>query len=481
MKFFWKIFLSIMLITVLFFSIGVFYIIRLNFKYSLNMEILTAYKENEILIYTLNNEMQSNIKEQPVLFEGDIEHKERWIMNLANSVAISTSKGIMPFRISNSRYNIIYESKWSDIDNDMLKKLPENSRGYEITLVNDMYHIHTAAPLTILGEKLYVENYLNITSLFKNRDLQYRTCFYLMIVMIIIGSIIIFVVTTWLTKPIRKLSIATKRFARGDFSQRVNIKGEDELSLLSEDFNSMAERLAQTMGELKDAANRQEAFVNNFAHELKTPLTSIIGYADMLRSKKMDNNLVIESANYIFEEGKRLESLSMKLMDIIILNNQTFTLQKIDSCSFLESIEGAYRPIFKKNNIEFIVKCEKAAIYIEPDLIKTVCINLLDNARKAITQNGKVSIIGRKTDQGYSISVYDNGRGMEESEISRITEAFYMVDKSRSRAQGGAGLGLSICSEIIKLHGGFLTFQSTPKEGTCATICLKGDDKECLG
>lgn len=469
-----------MLITVFFFSIGVFYIIHSSFKYSLDMEISTAYEENDILLYTLNNEMQSNLKEKPVLLEEDIELKEKWIMTSANSVAISTSKGIVPFRISNSRYNILYESKWSGIDNALLQKLPKNTRGYEITLINDMYYIHTAAPLTILGEKLYVENYQNITALFENRDLQYRTCFYLMVVMIIVGAIIIFAVTTWLTQPIRKLSNATKRFASGDFSQRVNFKGEDELSLLSEDFNSMAERLAQIVGELKDAAKRQEEFVNDFAHELKTPLTSIIGYADMIRSKKMEHDLVIESANYIFEEGKRLESLSMKLMDIIILKNHAFTLQKIDALSFLESIEGAYRPIFNKNNIEFIVECEKAIIYIEPDLIKTVCINLLDNARKAITENGKISIIGRKTDQGYSISVYDNGRGMEESEIARITEAFYMVDKSRARAQGGAGLGLSICSEIIKLHGGFLTFQSTPKKGTCATIYLKGDDRKCL-
>ncbi len=476
MKFFWKIYLSIMLIIVLFFSIGVYYIIHSSFKYSLDSEINAAYVENDILINSLTTEIISNLKDNPISLDEDISIKERWIMDTANTVVISTSRGVVPFRISNINYSILYESKWTNIDNSILEKLPNNTRGYEITLKNGSYYIHTAAPITILGEKMYVENCRNITSLFENRYIQYKTCVYLMLIMIIICAIIVFLVTSWLTQPIRRLSSATKRFSKGDFSQRIVIKGKDELSLLSQDFNIMAEKLEHTVEELKDTAQRQEEFVNNFAHELKTPLTSIIGYADMIRSKKMDEELIIESAKYIFEEGKRLESLSMKLMDIIILKNQTFALKKINICSLFESIEGAYRPVFDRENIEFNVQCENATIQIEPDLIKTVCINLLDNARKAITSNGKISLVGKINNQGYSIAVIDNGRGMDKSEIAKITEAFYMVDKSRARAQGSAGLGLSICSEIIKLHGGTLTFQSTPNEGTCASFYLKGED-----
>ncbi|WP_313530383.1 sensor histidine kinase [Anaerotignum sp.] len=474
MKFFWKVFLSIILITVLFFSIGVYYIIHSSFKYSLSREVTAAYEENDIILYTLTNEMQSNSTESPLSKNEEIISNEQWVMGIANSVIISNSKGIVPFRISNSSYNSLYESKWADIDNTILKKLPNDARGYEITFANEEYYIHTAAPIILQGEKMYVETCRNITPLFKNRDMQYQICFYLMLIMIVFGAIIIFAVTSWLTGPIRKLSSATKRFAEGEFHQRVTIKGNDELAMLSQDFNMMAENLEETVDELKEAARRQETFVNNFTHELKTPLTSIIGYADMIRSKKMNPDLIVESANYIFQEGKRLEALSLKLMNIIILKNQTFEFQNVNATDLFESIEGAYRPIFNKVNIEFTVSYEDAVISIEPDLIKTVCVNLLDNSIKSIAENGRISLIGKKSDNGYSISIYDNGRGMEASEITKITEAFYMIDKSRAREQGGAGLGLSICAEILKLHGGTLTFKSTPQKGTCATFDLKG-------
>lgn len=478
MNFFGKIFLSMMLTMVLFFCFGVFYNIHSSFKYALKREVSSAYEENEILLYTLSNAAESNWYNKASSVGEDGTLNDRWIVGTANSVTIRTSKGVVPFRISDQNFDILYESQWLEIDQGMLKTLPNQTRGYEIILLDEMYYIHVAAPITIRNEQLYIESYRNINDLFVNRDLQYHTSFYLMIIMIVTGGGISFAVSMWLTHPITRLSAATRRFERGDFTQRVNIKGTDELALLAKDFNSMAKRVEQTVEDLKEAAQRQEDFVNNFAHELKTPLTSIIGYADMIRSKKMPPELIVESANYIFGEGKRLESLSMKLMEIIILKHQNLSLQSVDICRLLKSIEGAYRPIFNNSNIEFRVMCEPAIIEIEPDLIKTVCINLLDNARKAIPKEGKILMIGRVTDQGYAISIQDTGIGMSETELTRITEAFYMIDKSRARALGSAGLGLSICSEIIKLHGGSLTFQSAPQVGTCATIHLKGGSSD---
>ena len=109
--------------------------------------------------------------------------------------------------------------------------------------------------------------------------------------------------------------------------------------------------------------------------------------------------------------------------------------------------------------------------------MSTVCINLLDNARKAIDegQKGEISLLGRRCDDGYEILVIDNGCGMEQEELAKITEAFYMVDKSRSRKKGGAGLGLAVCSEILRLHGGLLEFVSQPGQGTCARVWLRGE------
>lgn len=231
------------------------------------------------------------------------------------------------------------------------------------------------------------------------------------------------------------------------------------------------------MDELKDASRRQEDFIGSFAHELKTPLTSMIGYADMLRSKKMDQEQIILSANYIFEEGKRLESLSMKMLEMIVLKKQDFDRKRVSARDYFGGISGLILAVLMDENVELITNFEEAILPIEPDLMKTVCMNLLDNARKSMDHGGKITFIGRWFEEEYQISVEDTGKGMEESELSKITEAFYMVDKSRARAQGGAGLGLAICSDIIRMHHAKMEFTSSPGNGTRVTIKLSGGKK----
>lgn len=251
----------------------------------------------------------------------------------------------------------------------------------------------------------------------------------------------------------------------------------DEGGTLASDFNTMSLKLLQTMDNLKETATRQEMFAGNFAHELKTPLTSMIGYADMLRSKKLTEEQQVLFANQIVQDGKRLESLSMKLMDLIVLKREDLPMRRVSSKQFFQSVYQTVLPVMQQNHIRFTVKCQYALLTIEPDLMATVCINLLDNARKAIDegQKGEISLLGRRCDDGYEILVIDNGCGMEQEELAKITEAFYMVDKSRSRKKGGAGLGLAVCSEILRLHGGLLEFVSQPGQGTCARVWLRGE------
>ena len=130
----------------------------------------------------------------------------------------------------------------------------------------------------------------------------------------------------------------------------------------------------------------------------------------------------------------------------------------------------------KDSKIEFKVLVEDIEILIEPDLMKTVCLNLLDNARKAIIDNGVIELIGVKSNDCYCIKVKDNGCGIDAKEIGKIKEEFYMVDKSRSRSVGGAGLGLAICDQIVKLHHGEMKFESIKNQGTVVTVLLKGGE-----
>ncbi len=232
--------------------------------------------------------------------------------------------------------------------------------------------------------------------------------------------------------------------------------------------------LERGMDNLKNVASRREEFIASFAHELKTPLTAIIGYADMLRSKDMTPKSRFTAAGYIFSEGKRLEALSLKLMDIIVAGRQEFELKRFEVGYFIRSIAAVTVPSLSEDGITLDMRWEPGVIEVEPDLFKTLLINLMDNARKASRRNSAIELFGKVEDDGYAIYVRDHGRGMPQEELSHITEPFYMIDKSRSRAQNGAGLGLALCQHIAELHATKLEYESEEGKGTTVRILVNG-------
>ena len=232
--------------------------------------------------------------------------------------------------------------------------------------------------------------------------------------------------------------------------------------------------LERSIENLENVAARREEFIGSFAHELKTPLTAIIGYADMLRSKEMAPKSRFTAAGYIFSEGKRLEALSLKLMDIIVAGKQDFEPKRFEVGYFIRSIAAVTVPSLSNEGITLDMRWEPGEIEVEPDLFKTLMINLVDNARKASHKGGVIELFGKAEDGGYALYVRDHGRGMPKEELSKITEPFYMIDKSRSRAQNGAGLGLALGARIAELHGTKLEYESEEGKGTTVRILLKG-------
>ena len=289
----------------------------------------------------------------------------------------------------------------------------------------------------------------------------------------LVGGVVIFIISYWLVRPIRLLSQATRRLAEGSDMKPVKVGSHDEIGQLAEDFNCMAVRLSENMAALKEYARRQEMFVGNFDHELKTPLTSIIGYADMLRSKRMTEEQTVLLANQIFQEGKRLQVMSEKLMQLTVLKRQDFKMRRVSAKRFLTSVYDTVFPAMQADGIRFIAEIREGKLVIEPDLMKTVCINLLDNARKAIDgAGGQVVLSGKRVKGGYEIGVKDNGCGIPAEELAKISEAFYMVNKARSRGRGGAGLGLAVCTAIMEVHHGQMFYESAPGAGTCVRVFL---------
>ena len=211
-----------------------------------------------------------------------------------------------------------------------------------------------------------------------------------------------------------------------------------------------------------------------FAHELKTPMTSIIGFADLLRQGNLDENTRMMAAEYIYTEGHRLERLSFKLLELLLLKKDELVMKQVWLASFLGEIQRALEPAMKAKGLRLVCRADQVPVVLEPDLVKSLLYNLVDNASKAMDGSGLIVLMGAAVEGGCQFQVADNGRGMEEKDIARITEAFYRVDKARSRSQGGAGLGLALCKQIVELHDGDIHFASEPGKGTRVTVTLRG-------
>lgn len=335
---------------------------------------------------------------------------------------------------------------------------------YILVREQEDYYLQINSSILVEKTDYYLSTYHRVTELFEERREQMNIYNRFLLWFMMINGLISWILARVIVKPIGKISHIAAKIADGDLESRIAIRNYDEIGNMAVNFNRMADRIAGKILELEDAARRQEEFIGSFAHELKTPLTSIIGYADLLRSKRQTEEQQFLCANYIFEEAKRLETLSLRLLDLIVMENKELRLRKVEVPVLFDEIAGVMASVLEGQGIRLTFEAQEGILWIEPELIRSVIINLIDNARKS----GCTSIIlnGSQEENFYFIDVCDNGRGIPKDELAHITEAFYMVDKSRSQEQGGAGLGLAICRKIMELHGAQMIFESECGNGT---------------
>ncbi|MDE5964522.1 MAG: HAMP domain-containing histidine kinase, partial [Eubacterium sp.] len=285
--------------------------------------------------------------------------------------------------------------------------------------------------------------------------------------LIVICALLSYSISRILTRPLSELAKTSGAIYGGNISKRCTVKSNDEIGRLAVDFNIMVD-------ELENNIKQQERFISSFAHEMKTPMTSVIGYADLIRSQMLSEKEVCESANFIVSEGRRLEGLSQKLLELFVIKEKSVVLSSASPSLLIEELVSHLAPVYENQGVNLKCECEAGHCRLESDLFKSLLINLWDNARKAMENGGTIFVKSVMTDDGCRVTVSDNGTGIPDESLSHLTEAFYRVDKSRSRAQGGAGIGLALCKEIAVLHNGSISFESEFGVGTVVTVELKG-------
>lgn len=305
---------------------------------------------------------------------------------------------------------------------------------------------------------------------------QYRVI--VLVVSVLCGGLL-FVFARRLTKPLSEMSDTAKEIAQGNYGLCIDVHtNSQEIRNLAENFNTMSTVVAESLQTIKEECDRRDTFVADFSHEIKTPVTAIVGYADMLSTYELSEKERTDAAYAIYKEGKRLEQLSMQLLSLIVTSKESPALV----CVSLENIEKSVRDTMafsaQKYRVTLAVDLGKEYVLASEPMLLSLFYNLIDNAFKASPEESSVEVYAFDLGEEVKITVADKGHGIGKEHIEHITEPFYREDRSRSRKRGGAGIGLSLCKEICRVHGTKLFVESEEKKGTTVSFLLKKHPQE---
>lgn len=448
MKLSWKIFFISYLIIILTIGIGGFALINYSFRLMLKNQIDSASESN---LYAVNAFIAINDKSIDLDIEDSVKEISEMVKN-EHEINIYTDK------------ESFYQKP------EFVKRLKDSEQGYLILNTESSQAVQTVSRIDLDNEVCFVETVTDLSDLNKVNSSMVRAYRIILLTTAAAGSAMLFIFSKYISAPISNLSVVTNTIAEGDYSKRISDSLKEtrslEVSELAKNFNSMISAIEDKIGELNLEIENRELFISDFTHELKTPMTSIIGYSDMIRSYDLDEQERIDATDYIHKESVRLQNLSMKLLEIIVLNRDNPKLKLLKSELLEQNVNTTAKILSEKYNAQIEISFERADLQADEELILSLLYNLLENSCKACKANGKIKITGQRTESTYRVSVADNGCGIAPENIKRVTKPFFMEDKSRSRGVGGAGLGLALSSRIAEIHGTSLSFKSIKDVGT---------------
>ncbi len=287
---------------------------------------------------------------------------------------------------------------------------------------------------------------------------------------IVLGAVIVTLLVRRSTRPITKLSDAAKEIADGAYEKRVMIRTKDEIGTLGKDFNRMADAVETKISELSERNERQRLFIGGVTHEFKTPMTGLILHAGLLRRANLSEDERDASLAHIETQTQWLERLTQNLLKLTT-SDEEIELQSVNIPELLDAVKEGVEPKLNERGAALSVQCETDTLVLNPDLMRSLLNNLIVNAANAYDADAPEKPI-LLTVTGKTFSVSDRGRGIPKEAIDRIFEPFFRVDKSRSKKQGGSGLGLALVKTIADAHGATITVDSEPGKGTTVSVTL---------
>lgn len=318
------------------------------------------------------------------------------------------------------------------------------------------------------------ENYYIVRCPLSSMDaaakITFRFYIYIGILIVILSSILIYVMSRKIVRPVEELADLSQRMANLDFDARYTSGGEDEIGVLGQNFNHMSDKLDLAIRELREANEKlqkeldekvqidemRKVFLSDVSHELKTPIALIQGYAEGLNDLVFDDP---ESMQYycevIVDESNKMNQLVKKLLNLSQLEfgKDQLSIERFDLCELIRGVVSSTDILIQKNQAQ-VAFDEKESILVDADEFKVeeVVTNYLTNALNHLDGERKVEISCRKENGRVITRVFNTGKPIPEEELEKVWIKFYKIDKARTRAYGGSGIGLSIVKAIMDAH-----------------------------
>lgn len=434
--------------------------------------------------YSFVNQIQWNQEMNDISNTLVSEKDDRKKLEILNGLISPTETIGCDFHIEKNG-KLFYETKNSKTD---FSKINNEKNVYsfadnDLTIINHIYSENDEFTVIVKSSSYFVPNSSlknetnSLKSLITNRTI--------IIVAVIVGIFILTIViislitSKTIVSPINKISKGADEIANGNFDYEIDYHSTNELGMLADNFNNMSKRVKESAEKQYQADMHQKEMIAGIAHDLRTPLTSVKGYVEGLRDGIADTP---EKQRRYLETIYTSTCDTEKMLDDLLtiskleLGNITLNYEKVNVNDFLSFAKDIGSELAKENFEFEIINNTKTnpAFLIDTDRFSRVIRNIVSNSVKYRRNDVKGKIIFNVSEYSQSviIEVKDNGTGVDKESLPRIFDTLYRADKARSNVRDGSGLGLSVCKQIIELHGGMIWAQSEPGEGLSVFISM---------
>lgn len=392
--------------------------------------------------------------------------KQHGIRRQRNGIFIQVDK-------ANSEDDDAREYIYSSFNYETIQSKARDTTINAIRKIDGQRYFMVAAFLPSPFDNYHVVTVFSIQSVYEDWHSTVRLLMVLSVIFSSVIAVVLYALIYYITRPLEDISDAAVKFGNGDYQARINNTSDDELGQTARNFNVMADRITYQFDQLETMVADKQRLIDDISHEMRTPLTAIRGYVSYLQSAKIDEKEYFDTLNIIDRQAERMQKLSEGVLSFTRLNNQeTDRTTPVQLCVLLADIQKSYKVKSDMYNITFNVNCPQGiTIYGEKLLYESLIGNLIDNAFNACLDTATRRVdVNVQQGENLTVKIADTGIGMSPQTLENIYKPFFRADKSRSRKQGGAGLGAALCKEIADIYGIQIDYQSQLGAGTTVTL-----------